>query len=320
MSRFWWSAGSLPLQFPALAIHYTVLYMSTAELCASLFAHPAGHSLSPALHHAALAAVGWSGSYRAEDISPKQLPARIAALRTAAVAGGVVYGANLSLPHKVAALPLLDGLTPAAREIGAVNTLFFRGAQLHGDNTDALGLRAALLEAGYRPQPQHQVVLLGAGGAARAALWVLREWSVPTLILARTPHKAQALAQEWAQVDWLPRSMALTSASEVDWSQIGLILNASSAGLERPEQTPLPLGTEQWRMLPPDALVYDMVYRPAVTGLMRDAQAQGVRTAGGLGMLAHQAALAFERWTGERVAVQVMLQAAAATLTAEANA
>lgn len=285
--------------------------MPTAELHAFLFAHPAAHSLSPALHCAALEAVGQSGSYRAEDVPPAALPARLQALRAQAAAGALT-GANLSLPHKVAAIPLLDGLTPAAAAVGAVNTVFWEEGCLLGDNTDAPGLRAALLDAGYTPTPEKRAVLLGAGGAARAALWVLREWGVPTLILNRTPERAAALAAEWAQEAWTLEGWTVEAASPqaVNWAEVDLILNASSAGLERPDETPLPLTPPQWQQLPPGALVYDMVYRPEHTRLRRDAAAQGVRTAGGLGMLAHQAALAFARWTGQAVDPGVLLAAA----------
>ncbi|MDO4263531.1 MAG: shikimate dehydrogenase [Deinococcus sp.] len=286
--------------------------MLTAELRAFLFAHPAAHSLSPALHRAALAAAGWRGSYRAEDVLPAQLPARLLALRAQATSsevssGKFVTGANLSLPHKVTAIRLLDGLTPAAQAVGAVNTVFWEDGELRGDNTDAPGLRAALLDAGYQPDPGRRAALLGAGGAARAALWVLREWGVPTLILNRTPERARALAAEWGHAGW---AVQQREAQAVDWAEVGLILNASSAGLERPHETPLDLSPAHWRQLPTGALVYDMVYRPEHTRLRRDAAAQGLLNEGGLGMLAHQAALAFARWTGETVDAGVLLRAA----------
>ena len=137
--------------------------------------------------------------------------------------------------------------------------------------------------------------------------WVLREWGVPTVMLNRTPERAQALAAEWARPGW---PVQAGPASAVDWSGVQLILNASSAGLGQPEETPLPLSAGQWAQLPAGALVYDMVYRPAWTRLRRDAQEHGVRSEGGLSMLVHQAALAFERWTGERVDPQVMHSAA----------
>lgn len=289
--------------------------MSTAELRASLFAHPAAHSLSPALHRAALKAVGWSGSYRAEDVPPEQLAARVQALRAQAAASDVRTGANFSLPHKVAVIPLLDGLTPAAAAVGAVNTAFWQGGQLLGDNTDAPGLRAALLDAGYAPRRGERAVLLGAGGASRAALWVLREWGVPALVLNRTPERAAQLADEWRQTGW---DVQAAQPEAVNWAEVGLILNASSAGLDRPGETPLVLTSAQWQALPGGALVYDMVYRPEQTRLRRDAAAQGVRTEGGLGMLAHQAALAFERWTGQAVDAGVLLEAARQELGAGA--
>lgn len=282
----------------------------SAELRAYLFAHPVAHTLSPVIHRAALAAVGMHGSYRPEDVAPQDLAARLLALRAEAL-NPLTVGANLSLPHKVAALPLLDGLTPAAQAIGAVNTLYWEDGQLLGDNTDAPGLQAALRDAGFAPDQASQAVLLGAGGAARAALWVLRDWGIPAQILNRTLGRAEALADEWATPSW---TVEAARPEEVDWSAVRLIINASSAGLDRPEETPLLLSAAQWEALPAGALVYDMVYRPRLTRLRRDAEQHGCRSEGGLGMLAHQAALAFRRWTGAEVSAGVLIEAAQAEL------
>lgn len=242
------------------------------------------------MHNAAFQAAGIEAHYEARQVLPADLARAIDSLRA-----GDVLGANLSLPHKEAALRLLDGLTPAARAIGAVNTILNRDGVLTGDNTDAPGFLAALNTAG--DDGRAPAVVLGAGGAARAAVWALRSQGRPVYVVNRTPEKAIALTRELG-------GEALR-ADAVRWSEVGLIVNASSAGLDAPEQSPLP----DVPALAPGALVYDMVYKPAETRLMRDARAAGYRAENGLGMLAQQARLAFLAWTGRDVAISVFLKA-----------
>ena len=259
---------------------------------AFLYADPAAHSLSPQMHAAAFAVAGWSGSYEARRVAPADLPTAIGELR----APGVL-GANLSLPHKETVLILLDDLSPAAQAIGAVNTVVHQGGRLLGDNTDAPGFLAALDEAGA-PAGGLSVVL-GAGGAARAAVYALRSRGQEVVGVNRTPERAAALTRDLG-------GQAL-SAAEVPWEQVRLLVNASSAGLGDPDASPLtPLPA-----LAAGAFVYDMVYKPAETRLMREARAAGVRAENGLGMLAHQARLAFAAWTGAQVPASVFLEALA---------
>lgn len=272
-----------------------------SPLQAYLYADPAGHSLSPAMHAAAFAWAGLGGEYQARRVTPAELPAQIAALR----APGVL-GANLSLPHKEAVLPLLDELSEAARQIGAVNTVIHRAGRLRGDNTDAPGLRCALEDAGLSTLPGAAVVL-GAGGAARAAVHALlgglgRE----VYVVNRTPERAQALVAAWENPASPPQVRA-ASQEEVPWEVVGLLINASSAGLGAPEESPLP--DFDFGRLPSGAGVYDMVYQPRETRLLREARAGGLRAENGLGMLAHQARLAFLAWTGVEVPVGVFLEA-----------
>lgn len=257
-----------------------------------LYADPAAHSLSPQMHAAAFAAAGWPGRYEARRVAPQDLPVAIGELRAPDV-----LGANLSLPHKETALILLDDLSPAAQAIGAVNTVINRGGRLRGDNTDAPGFLAALDEAGA---PTGGLgVVLGAGGAARAAVYALHARGQEVLVVNRTPERAAALTRDLG-------GRAL-SAAEVPWAQVRLLVNASSAGLGDPHASPLtPLPA-----LAPGAFVYDMVYKPAETRLMREARAAGVRAENGLGMLAHQARLAFAAWTGAQVPAAVFLEALA---------
>ena len=258
---------------------------------AYLFADPAAHSRSPAMHGAAFRWAGLDGLYEARRVPATELGAAISGLR----APGVL-GANLSLPHKEAVIAHLDDLTPAARAIGAVNTVVNRGGQLLGDNTDAPGLGLALAAAG---DPGGPALVLGAGGAARAAVWALREQERAVWVVNRTPEKAAALTRDLGG-----RAARL---EEVPWPEIGLVVNASSAGLDDPDASPL--ASFDFGQLPSIALVYDMVYRPLETRLMREARAHGRRAENGLGMLAQQARLAFARWTGLDVPVQVFLDA-----------
>ena len=246
---------------------------------AYLFADPVAHTLSPAMHNAAFAACVIGGLYQARQVRPAELSAALGTLRAAGV-----LGANLTLPHKESALPLLDSLSAAARSIGAVNTVINRDGQLHGDNTDAPGLMAALAQVGE--QAEGPAVVLGAGGAARAAVWALRSTGRDVWVVNRTQAKAAALVADLGG--------AALALQGVDWSAVDLIVNASSAGLNAPQETPLP--DLDFRRLPSSALVYDMVYKPAETRLLRQARAAGLRAENGLGMLAHQARLAFLAW------------------------
>ncbi|AWN24568.1 shikimate dehydrogenase [Deinococcus irradiatisoli] len=244
------------------------------------------------MHNAAFAACQLPGAYEARRVTPPDLGAAIAGLRMPGT-----LGANLTLPHKERVLAHLDTLSPAARAIGAVNTIVHRDGQLHGDNTDAPGLLAALAQAGdggHRP-----AAVLGAGGAARAAVWALRSQGREVWVINRTPEKAAALTAELGG--------AARAREDVPWSEVGLIVNASSAGLANLSQTPLP--DFDFTGLPPEALIYDMVYKPAETRLMAEARAQGRRAENGLGMLAHQARLAFVRWTGCEPDIEVFFSA-----------
>ncbi len=245
------------------------------------------------MHNAAFAVAGLDGTYQARRVLAAELPDAIASLRETDV-----LGANLSLPHKEAVMGLLDELTPAARAIGAVNTVINHQGKLIGDNTDAPGFLAALQMAS--DDGKGAAVVLGAGGAARAAVWALRSQGRQVYVVNRTHERAVALARNLGGV--------AARQGQLDWSQVRLIVNASSAGLDAPGESPLtPLP-----VLNAGALVYDMVYKPAETRLMREARAACYRAENGLGMLAHQARLAFVAWTGQDVPIGVFLAALSA--------
>ncbi|WP_425146053.1 shikimate dehydrogenase [Deinococcus sp.] len=261
---------------------------------AFLYADPAAHSRSPAMHNAAFAYAGIAAHYQALRVLPADLSEHIETLRRPDV-----LGANLSLPHKEAVLPLLDTLSAAARAIGAVNTVVNREGRLYGDNTDAPGFLAALAAAG--DDGRGAAVVLGAGGAARAAVWALRSQGRPVYVVNRTHQKALDLTRTLGGDAREP--------DELPWKGVSLIVNASSAGLSDPDATPLPAFPTLSPLLAP--LAYDMVYKPAETRLMREARAAGYRAENGLGMLAQQARLAFAAWTGVQVPLTVFLEALA---------
>lgn len=266
---------------------------------AGLIGDPVAHSRSPALHNAAFAHLGIPACYELWPTPAADLPARIAGLRAAQI-----LGANVTLPHKIAVLGLLDRLDPAAMLIGAVNTIV-RAADgtLVGTNTDAPACLASLREdAGYQPAGG-SAVILGASGAARAAAVALAGAGIARLVVVnRTLEKAeQLLGDLLAATDTDPYLRAL-APDDADLpaalAAADLIINATSLGWQADET---PLAAEH---IPANALVFDMIYRP--TRLLHDAAARAARTLDGAGMLVRQAALAFELWTNQPAPLEIM--------------
>lgn len=270
----------------------------TSPKRALLIGHPLGHSLSPAFHTAAFCAAGIDATYRLADVLPENLAATVAALRAADV-----YGANVTVPYKQDVLPFLDALSDEARTLGAVNTIVNNDGELTGLNTDVPGFAADMRAQGIVVAGQ-QVILLGAGGAARAVAAALVGMGVGQLVIAnRTPERALAIQRQY------PAIATATSIADRDLTDIlpnvALLINATSVGL-RGDQ--IPIAAELLNLLPPSTVVYDLIYRP--TALLRAAQERGLRAIDGLGMLIHQGALAWEAWTGRTAPLDVMWQAA----------
>ena len=268
-----------------------------------LLAHPAGHSLSPAMHNAAFKHLGLEAIYEAHDVPPAALAERVSSLREK-----TILGANVTVPHKQAVVPLLDALNAAAVAIGAVNTIVKDDGQLVGHNTDAAGFLRALQEANFEPRNK-RVVVLGAGGAARAVVYALLTAGVAELgVYNRTPERAaDALVDAFAHLGGVEVLEPNTLNAQVRGAD-GLI-NTTSVGMARgghdPDTSPLP-GTG----LPYQGFVCDIVYRPSKTRLLKDAEAAGLRTQNGLPMLIHQGAEAFRLWTGRDAPVEIMRRAA----------
>lgn len=265
---------------------------------AFLIGHPLGHSLSPAFHNAAFRATGIEAIYHLADVLPHDLPTTVAALRARDV-----YGANVTVPYKQDVLPMLDAISDDAAALGAVNTIVNQAGRLTGLNTDVPGFAADLREQGIAVAGQ-QVVMLGAGGAARGVAAALVGMGVGRLIIAnRTRERALAIQQQY------PAIARVTGAAHDDLAAAlpaaVLLVNATSVGLHGDET---PIAADVLTYLPQAAVVYDLIYRP--TALLRDAQERGLRAVDGLGMLIHQGALAWEAWMGRSAPLAVMRQAA----------
>jgi len=269
-----------------------------------LIGWPLEHSLSPRMHNAALQALGLAGEYRPYPIQP--LPDGATALQELLnrMRQGEIKGLNVTIPHKQNVLPLLDNLTPAARAIGAVNMIGCQGKSLTGSNTDAPGFLADLKNVfpSIFKEPEPAALVLGAGGSARAVVYALAQAGWRVMVAARRLEQAEELASSLtldksASITFNPSSITplLLEKSTVS-IPFSLLVNTTPLGMF-PDiaSSPWPDGVH----FPTDAAVYDLVYNPPETALLRTARTAGLPNANGLGMLFEQAVVAFETWTGQ---------------------
>jgi shikimate dehydrogenase len=273
-----------------------------------IIGYPIRHSLSPVFQQAALDALGIDARYEAWEVKPEDLARRVRELATQGM-----LGFNVTVPHKESVMPLLAEVDAFARELGAVNTVVNRGGKLVGYNTDAEGfLRGLTQDGGFQPRGVRALVL-GAGGSARAvALSLAREGVAWLAIANRTLPRAQALAEEARRHCRDVRAVELSDEALGPLlrrpSAATLIVNCTSMGmLHGPAEGQSPLAEA---LIPRGALVYDLVYRPAETPLLRSAKRAGARALGGLPMLIYQGAAAFKLWTGRDGPTDVMFAAA----------
>lgn len=278
-------------------------------LTIALLGHPVAHSLSPRFQQAALDAIGLDARYEAWDVAPADLPIAAERLRS-----GSVLGANVTVPHKIAILRLIDRPDALVERVGAANTIVRRDGLLHATNTDVAGVRRALEGAGAAVAGA-RVVLLGAGGAARAVVVALREAGAAHLTIAnRTPGHARALAELGG--DALPVDVcALDAAAEPLQRAMGeasIVVQATSLGLPHTpgaDASPVPA-----TLLREGQVAFDLVYGPEPTPFLRAAAAAGATPVDGLAMLVHQGAESFRLWTGQEAPLDVMFRAARAAL------
>jgi shikimate dehydrogenase len=278
----------------------------------AVLGHPIRHSISPPMHNAALAELArrnpafapWK--YFRFEVPPADLPRALELLHAKHF-----RGVNLTVPHKVIAFDLVAQIDAAARPVGAVNTLFWSEHHWRGFNTDGYGLAAALRETLKLDLAGRHIVLLGAGGAARgAAVESLARGCASLTIVNRTRDRLDALLAVVAPLAGVVPVQGLAADARLADLPAGtIVINATSAGLRGDDPAPIDLQT-----MPRPAAVYDMIYNPPQTPLLRAAAAAGVPYANGLAMLVHQGAKALEIWSG------VPADDTASTMTAAAHA
>jgi len=262
---------------------------------------PIEHSLSPQMHNAAFKKLGLNCIYLPFRVKPRYLKSAIMGMRALNI-----RGFNVTTPHKTAVVKFLCELDEAAQEVGAVNTIDNDEGRLVGYNTDGLGALKALQEKNEDPSGK-SVVLIGAGGAARAIAFTLARRARSILILNRTQHRAVKLAEDIERklgkkilARPLARDSLLQSLHDAD-----ILINATSVGMyPRIEQT---VATR--KVLHSGIVVFDIVYNPVKTLLLREAEAAGAKTITGVGMLVHQGAEAFKIWTNRSPPAEVMRRA-----------
>jgi len=278
--------------------------MSVLPLQLGLIGYPLGHSLSPQLHHAALKAMDLPGEYRLFPIPPlpegqSGLAALIERLRH-----GELAGLNVTIPHKPNVLPLLDDLTPLVRQAGSANTLFSYNGRLVGDTTDVPGFLSDL--EGWLPDTARaggKALILGAGGSARAVAVALHSAGWQLTVATRRPLQAQELS---ARLGIPFAVLALEAAALASLREVQLVVNTTPVGMyPKGAGCPWPGGLP----FPEGAAVYDLIYNPGETVLLRRARAAGLPVRNGLGMLVEQAALSLERWSGRQVPRAAMWEA-----------
>jgi shikimate dehydrogenase len=275
----------------------------------AVLGHPVGHSRSPAMHSAALAALGLGSewSYEAIDVAPEQFEAQVLAMAAEGFAG-----ANVTVPHKTAAFALADASSEGAARIGAANTLVFADGQIQAHNTDAGGLVASLPQS---PRGARALVL-GAGGAARAAVWALRSEGAVVDIWNRTEARALQIHVELSDPAQPEESIKIQIEGELqggpvtqfDQAEYDLIVNTTAVGLHGEDPfVELPLRRDGFG---PRVTVADMVYGEGPSTLLQAAAAAGAQVVDGIEILVQQGALSFEIWTGRKPPLDVMRAAA----------
>jgi len=267
-----------------------------------LIGYPVSHSLSPKIQNAALKACGLAGDYSLFPIQPDDKRGLKALLDR--VRSGEIRGLNVTIPHKQNVIEFLDELAPSAKAIGAVNVIYMRDEKLIGDNSDASGFLSDLknfLADQSKIVNRKSAIVLGAGGGARAVAYALLNDDWDVTIAARRVEQAKQIASSFTN-----HKLQITNFTNLQLSTFGLIVNTTPVGMNpNVDQSPLPDDLQ----LPQHVAIYDLVYNPDETKLVRVARSQGLLAITGLGMLIEQAALAFELWTGKKISSEILWNA-----------
>jgi shikimate dehydrogenase len=269
----------------------------------AVYGCPVEHSLSPAMHNAAIAILRLHYIYIPFSVQPSELRSAVQSIRSLCI-----RGVNLTVPHKESVLAYLDWISPEASAVGAVNTISNDNGRLLGYNTDGYGFIQPLIDDGINVRGK-EVLVLGAGGAARSVVYRLAMDGAHIRIANRTAERARLLAEsvnEFAgaeRVRWIEYDDSAELANAAAGAE--LIVNATSMGMhpEVANMPPIPL-----RSFHPGQVVYDLIYNPAETLLLTEARIAGAETRNGLKMLAYQGAEAFRIWTGIKPPVEKMME------------
>jgi len=261
--------------------------LQPSDHIAHVIGHPISQSLSPLIHNHWLKKYGIEGTYSIIDIAPEDLETWVQEVRKISIKGW-----NITIPHKTGILTFLDKVAPLARQMGAVNTVSKASdGTLTGFNTDGVGLMTHLKKSIPDWPQDRPALILGAGGAARAAALMLANENIPMVMISnRTREKAETIASDLGRgrlvvVDWEERSVSARAA--------GLIINTTSLGMIGQHSLDI-----EFKGCARNTVYYDIVYKPLETTAMKQAQQQGLRVLDGLGMLVYQAAAAFKIWFG----------------------
>ncbi len=273
-----------------------------------LFGCPLAHTLSPAMHEAGFLSLGMKAFYLVFELDRSGFRKTMSGLKTF-----LLDGFNVTVPYKEAVIPYLDELTPKAKAIGAVNTVYRKGRKWAGTNTDAEGFLISLRrDALFRPRGKN-VLILGAGGAARAVTYALASSGVKKIILTDLyADKAKALARVFSSM--FRRVRVGNIPCDADHlahalKETDLVVNATTAGLKASDPVIIPPSRIPRARGGKRMVFYDLVYHPARTPFLKHAAQRGHRISNGLGMLLYQGVRAFEIWTGKKAPVDVMRRA-----------
>jgi shikimate dehydrogenase len=269
-----------------------------------LSGYPLGHSYSPAMHNAALAASGIEGDYCLYPIPPSadgnsKLEELVQSIRN-----GHLCGVNITIPYKQSVQNLVDQLTPLAAHIGAVNVLYMEDGKLVGGNTDCPAFLFDLENSFHFDEPSGlHALVLGAGGSARAVVYALHQEGWNVHVAARNEEQAKDLISNLGISNVQTHNLENEELSLL--RDLHLVVNTTPVGMSPDsDRTPWPDGL----LFPENAVVYDLIYNPSETRLMKSARKAGLDAVNGLGMLVEQAALSFEIWTGMKAPRVVMRQ------------
>jgi len=273
------------------------------KVCA-IIGYPVDHSLSPTIHNASFRHLGLDYVYVAFNVQPEELEGAILGVKSLGI-----YGLNVTMPHKISVIQYLDKLDDDARRVGSVNTILNLNGKLIGYTTDGIGALNALKYSGVDPSGK-KIVILGAGGASRSISFTLAKWAYEIVILNRTLERAISLVNDIKRALGAETNIRASQFNDenlrAEIENADILINATSIGM-KPKETETPVKREFLRR---DLVVFDIVYDPPETRLLREAKAIGAKTIDGLSMLIHQGAASFEIWTGLKAPIEVMRKAA----------